>query len=170
METYFDASIGSGTYAPRKRAPYASKRLQKVVTDFRKQQKLRASTSETEAYVSSSGSSTPDTGSSMAVEQKRRKHRAVSTQVSKAKKRSRQTSDEGLHREMNISKPARKKQKVKKRRLARSTSSSDAEGRQDETGPVPDRPLEVRLRPRPNPRYQPKDTAGMEDGGSDMEV
>jgi DNA excision repair protein ERCC-5 len=38
LSGYFDASggFGSGTLAPRKRQPYTSKRLQQVVSDYRK--------------------------------------------------------------------------------------------------------------------------------------
>ncbi len=40
-----DISAGSGTHAPRQRQAYASKRLQQVITDFRKRQKRSASPS-----------------------------------------------------------------------------------------------------------------------------
>jgi DNA excision repair protein ERCC-5 len=36
LDKYFDTSIAGGIYAPRKRKAYASKRLQQVVSDFRK--------------------------------------------------------------------------------------------------------------------------------------
>ena len=36
LDKYFDTSIAGGVYAPRKRQAYASKRLQQVVSDFRK--------------------------------------------------------------------------------------------------------------------------------------
>ncbi|KAF8575156.1 PIN domain-like protein [Ramaria rubella] len=35
LNNYFDISLGSGTYAPRRRQAYSSKRLQQVVADFR---------------------------------------------------------------------------------------------------------------------------------------
>lgn len=38
LNGFFDMSVGTGAYAPRKRQPYASKRLQKVVSEFRKEQ------------------------------------------------------------------------------------------------------------------------------------
>ncbi|KZT53232.1 hypothetical protein CALCODRAFT_520157 [Calocera cornea HHB12733] len=38
LSSYFDVSVGSGAYEPRKRQAYSSKRLQKVVSDFRKEQ------------------------------------------------------------------------------------------------------------------------------------
>ena len=36
LDKFFDTSIAGGVYAPRKRQAYASKRLQQVVSDFRK--------------------------------------------------------------------------------------------------------------------------------------
>ncbi|KAG0706759.1 hypothetical protein DFH29DRAFT_116872 [Suillus ampliporus] len=41
LNSFFDVAPGSGSYAPRKRQAYGSKRLQQVVTDFRKQQAQR---------------------------------------------------------------------------------------------------------------------------------
>ncbi|KAG2146147.1 uncharacterized protein EDB93DRAFT_487566 [Suillus bovinus] len=41
LNNFFDVAPGSGSYAPRKRQAYGSKRLQQVVTDFRNQQTKR---------------------------------------------------------------------------------------------------------------------------------
>lgn len=41
LNSFFDVAPGSGSYAPRKRQAYGSKRLQQVVTDFRNQQAKR---------------------------------------------------------------------------------------------------------------------------------
>ncbi|KAG1739201.1 uncharacterized protein EDB91DRAFT_1054037 [Suillus paluster] len=41
LNSFFEVAPGSGSYAPRKRQAYGSKRLQQVVTDFRKQQAQR---------------------------------------------------------------------------------------------------------------------------------
>ncbi|EJU04895.1 hypothetical protein DACRYDRAFT_104789 [Dacryopinax primogenitus] len=38
LTSFFDVSVGTGAYEPRKRQAYSSKRLQKVVSDFRKEQ------------------------------------------------------------------------------------------------------------------------------------
>ncbi|KAF7424193.1 DNA repair protein rad2 [Pleurotus ostreatus] len=51
LNEYFDLSVGQGTYAPRKRTAYASKRLQKVVADFRKSNSSRSATPMVEAGV-----------------------------------------------------------------------------------------------------------------------
>lgn len=39
LSAFFDISVGTGTYAPRKKQAYASKRLQKIVQDYRKERK-----------------------------------------------------------------------------------------------------------------------------------
>jgi len=39
LNEFFDISSGSGTRAPRQRQAYASRRLQQVISDFRKQQR-----------------------------------------------------------------------------------------------------------------------------------
>ncbi|KAG2347803.1 PIN domain-like protein [Suillus weaverae] len=41
LNSFFDVAPGSGSYAPRKRQAYGSKRLQQVVTDFQNQQANR---------------------------------------------------------------------------------------------------------------------------------
>ncbi|TFY81225.1 hypothetical protein EWM64_g2787 [Hericium alpestre] len=47
LNEYFDVQAGgSGTYAPRKRSAYTSKRLQEVVSAFRKEQKKQGGSSE----------------------------------------------------------------------------------------------------------------------------
>ncbi|KAF9490373.1 PIN domain-like protein [Pleurotus eryngii] len=51
LNEYFDLSVGQSTYAPRKRTAYASKRLQKVVADFRKSNSSRSATPMVEAAV-----------------------------------------------------------------------------------------------------------------------
>lgn len=59
LETYFGNSIGSvgGSAIPRKRQAYTSKRLQKVVTDYREEQRKR---SRTNANGDASTLSDPD--------------------------------------------------------------------------------------------------------------
>ncbi|KZV90865.1 PIN domain-like protein [Exidia glandulosa HHB12029] len=43
LSTFFDISVGTGTYAPRKKQAYASKRLQKIVQDYRKERREKGS-------------------------------------------------------------------------------------------------------------------------------
>ncbi|KAK0204838.1 PIN domain-like protein [Desarmillaria ectypa] len=64
LNGFFDVAAGSGTFAPRRRQAYASKRLQQVVSDFRKKRKagVDPSGSVDEAYGGSdSGVSEEDT-------------------------------------------------------------------------------------------------------------
>ncbi|KAJ3779651.1 hypothetical protein GGU10DRAFT_248520, partial [Lentinula aff. detonsa] len=49
LNNFFDVSAGGGSVAPRKRQAYASKRLQQVVSDFRKTRKSVSSFSTAES-------------------------------------------------------------------------------------------------------------------------
>ncbi|KAI5836392.1 hypothetical protein K523DRAFT_258483 [Schizophyllum commune Tattone D] len=49
LNSFLDVSLGTGTHAPRKRQAYASKRLQQVVSDFRKKRAGLAEDNEEEA-------------------------------------------------------------------------------------------------------------------------
>lgn len=46
LNDFFDVTSGNGTYAPRKRQAYASKRLQQVVSDWRREQQKPTGESE----------------------------------------------------------------------------------------------------------------------------
>lgn len=64
LNSFFDVAPGSGSYAPRKRQAYGSKRLQQVVTDFRNQQAKRitsASISDEDDLVPEDGKEEPST-------------------------------------------------------------------------------------------------------------
>jgi DNA excision repair protein ERCC-5 len=56
LNSFFDVNAGTGTYAPRNRKAYASKRLQQVVTEFRNKRK-RASASPTPTPTQSESAS-----------------------------------------------------------------------------------------------------------------
>lgn len=64
LNEFLDISAGNGTYAPRQRQAYQSKRLQQVISDFRKRQKTgsptpdRAKSRPANNERSDSGSST----------------------------------------------------------------------------------------------------------------
>ncbi|KAG8929186.1 DNA repair protein rad2 [Tulasnella sp. 417] len=51
LNNFFDITAGVGSYAPRQKQAYASKRLQKVVSDFRKKGKEKESATNTEDDV-----------------------------------------------------------------------------------------------------------------------
>ncbi|KAG9018251.1 DNA repair protein rad2 [Tulasnella sp. 427] len=48
LNSFFDITAGTGSYAPKQKQAYASKRLQKVVSDFRKKGKGKESVANTE--------------------------------------------------------------------------------------------------------------------------
>lgn len=134
LNNYLDISAGSGTYAPRQRQVYASKRLQQVITDFRKRQK---SSSLSPAPQSGSGetSQCDDSGSD-------------NNQTPAAKKRKTMTTGDKI--------PVRTSSG---RRKSSRTSKGKASDTDDEDGFVPPRDvvlakprLERKLRPRIKPQ------------------
>lgn len=60
LNEFFDISSGSGTRAPRQRQAFASRRLQQVISDFRKQQRSGSITPESR---SPSRATSKDSGS-----------------------------------------------------------------------------------------------------------
>ncbi|KAF8513176.1 hypothetical protein BU17DRAFT_77279 [Hysterangium stoloniferum] len=75
LDCFFNASLGNGTYAPRRRQAYSSKRLQQVVADFRASQRNNGS-----ATVSDAGEEIP------AVATKKRKGKEKEKQASSSKR------------------------------------------------------------------------------------
>lgn len=72
LNEFLDVSAGSGTYAPRKRQVYSSKRLQQVVSEFRSEKTtLRMGHSPTPGTSGNSGESDSDADKGFA--RKRRK-------------------------------------------------------------------------------------------------
>lgn len=71
LDNFFDVSLGSGTYAPRRRQAYSSKRLQQVVTDFRTMH------SSTKSKSVASGSEEDGPSEKGSVPKKRRKGKQV---------------------------------------------------------------------------------------------
>jgi len=148
LEAFFDASIGSGTYAPRRRQAYASKRLQKVVSEFRREQKAAgqvgsSGSAESGATSSSSSASTND-GDQPAQPPTQRRMKTAASASSKRKK------------------APIKMTRAMKRRAANDSDKAEgslSEGEVRRGTEVPDRPLEVRLRPRPKRRPVPQENA-----------
>jgi DNA excision repair protein ERCC-5 len=133
LNGYFDASggFGSGTLAPRKRQPFASKRLQQVVSGHRKQKNASRSLNsgevvKEEATGTSDGSKANGSGS--------------------RQKSSRKSTTKGK----TTSRP-RKKRKVEveeDEEMLESENDKSMEENQEDKSLVPDRPLDVRLRAR----------------------
>ena len=144
LNAFLDVSAGSGTRAPRQRQAYASKRLQRVLTDFRESQKA-GSTASSEKSRSRSGSES-EQGSGP--EKKRRKTAPGATSSAKGKAR--------RSGKVALRKGAGSSSKGKKRSKGKEAASSDEDAFVG-SGGEPDVvdievPLAVKLRPRPKPR------------------
>jgi DNA excision repair protein ERCC-5 len=143
LNDFFDISAGSGTYAPKKRQPYASKRLQKVVSDFRNEQAKR------QGRQSHAPEEKSDDG--------------AEASEGPAKKRSKKTTRGATGTSGRVAKSAAQRggrgpfsSGRKKAAEQKLESGSDADEYGDENGgkelgsPTP---LRVKLRPRPKPVY-----------------
>jgi len=118
LDKYFDTSIAGGVYAPRKRQAYASKRLQQVVSDFRKgvaEERVKTATPK-EGTPAADEARSPRRGR----KRTRRSAKAMTTPRKKRKLRSPSPADEEM----------------------------ESEGDGASSGAVPDRPLNVSLRSR----------------------
>lgn len=152
-----EVESGAGSYAPRRRQAYASKRLQQVVSDFRKE---RAKTQGRDA-----GSSVPSQDSDFAPEDEtgpsRKRRRATAS--NKGKKSPKRAS-------IQTGKARQKRARTgRKDTDAGITASTEEESRDDGDGVppslTPSQPLGVQLRPRPEPKKK-MDASLAEDSSS----
>ncbi|KAJ3907924.1 hypothetical protein F5879DRAFT_794648 [Lentinula edodes] len=143
LNVFFDVSAGSGTAAPRKRQAYASKRLQQVVSDFRKKR-------------NSAGTSTTAESSSDDDSQKSEDREDV--QPPKKKKRTskkvKEKSNSGNLATRSKKPTARRPRATKKSNVSGEDEDGGAFVRGPEAGnaAAPSTPLAVNLRPRPKPK------------------
>lgn len=137
LSGYFDTSVGSGTFAPRQRQPYTSKRLQKVVSDFRKAKEPNRESTPSRKGKSSKNKATDPLQSSQEEGEKGEKGEKEE-KAGKKGTRKRTKVDSGKSRK------ATKKRRVEKEESA----SSEEENQEDKMDIVPDRPLRVQLRAR----------------------
>lgn len=143
LNEFFDVSAGSGTYAPRKRQAYTSKRLQDVVNDFRKK-RARGSTSPGPSSSTRSRSPSPVQTEGEPMPTKKRRKVGENAKVTRKSR-------------ANTSKAATKKGAVAKGSRGGSSRnqdfSEDDEELQDRIEIPPDPVVVARLRPRPKPAY-----------------
>jgi DNA excision repair protein ERCC-5 len=92
LDKYFDTSIAGGVYAPRKRQAYDSKRLQQVVSDFRKG-------AAEERTKSKQGTPAVDEACGVRGGRKRTRGSALTTSRKKRKLRSPSPVNEGMESE-----------------------------------------------------------------------
>ncbi|KAK0469719.1 uncharacterized protein EV420DRAFT_1496229 [Desarmillaria tabescens] len=133
LNGFFDVAAGSGTFAPRRRQAYASKRLQQVVSDFRKKRKAGASSS---GSVDEEGS---DSG--------------VSEEDTPVKKRSKSSARGKKGRESASHRRGRGRGRGRPsstRKMSEPSSGEDAEF--SEAVITIEAPLSAQLRPRPKPK------------------
>ncbi|KAF9485169.1 PIN domain-like protein [Pholiota conissans] len=182
LNDYLDLSAGNGSYAPRQRQAYASKRLQQVISDFRKSRK--------------NGSVRPQSpAASTNVEQEQNSDYEEAT-ATKKRKRSETPASEGskgkgkAKAKVSTSRPARAARgaaggakargrgrggksragKGKAREFSESDEDTGSPSERDDFTPpqndevVMHREIELNLRPRPKPRprYKPQVNPGEE--------
>ena len=163
---FFDAPLGASA-APRRRQAYASKRLQQVVADFRKQQRqgqgMSSGSEETEAREGSDSEREGD-GEEEARPAKKRKKGTETKAVGRGKGRGRGKAVDGASRGRGTGRGRGRGGKRTSKKRGRTPSDSESEdafgpdggegGNQDVVGadvPAPSRE-ELGLRPRPKPR------------------
>jgi len=160
LNEFFDISAGSGTYAPRKRQAYSSKRLQQVVSEFRSEKaKFKMSHSATPGKSESSGESDPDAGKGPA---KRRKTGKIEkTRTGSTRKMAGRGRGRGRGRGATTTNAARTEKD--------NTSTETANNEEDEdeyvgySGDVVG--FAPQLRPRPKRKLAHKGEVGSESGG-----
>ncbi|KAG9037849.1 DNA repair protein rad2 [Tulasnella sp. JGI-2019a] len=137
LNAFFDISAGSGTFAPKRSQAYASKRLQRVVSDFRKRK--NATTTE------------EDEEEEMTVKKKQK--RKVTATKGKGKAVERGSSVVPVV-EKKVKKPAARK----KRKVLEEWTDEDKEADKASNSEMDDqeRAAALSLRPRPRPRPRMK--------------
>lgn len=178
LTSFFDISVGTGTYAPKKKQAYASKRLQKIVQDYRKERKEKGA----------SASPAPKARASRAVESPSRGDEAgqveasgstISKQghageakqagsTSNTSKRKRKTAAAGASEHGTTQTAKGKKRANKKRRVAEGEDGSEDEVRGRVTSDVAsNRELRPRRPVQGQPLTGPGDGGGGEEGESE---
>lgn len=149
---FLEVESGAGSFAPRRRQAYASKRLQQVVSDFRKE---RAKLSHPRG-----GSTAPSQDGDFASEE----------DSGPTRKRRRTTASD--KRKKGVQKSTKGKTGKRTSAKGRDTTTSTEESMDDGndpplTGPNPSRTLGVELRPRPE--HGKKMDAGLAEDFSELE-
>ncbi|KAI6108074.1 PIN domain-like protein [Pisolithus sp. B1] len=162
LNEFFNVTSGAGTVAPRKRQAYSSKRLQQVVTKFRKEQaknRDRSTTPERDDRDCNAGPATED----IRLKKKRK------TAVSRKGKYTEAGQTENVTRTATIKGKknggARTADAAKSRKRRHSNSDENSDDRPDggerpagaqevHIDSAPSAPLAVQLRPRVKPRVR----------------
>jgi DNA excision repair protein ERCC-5 len=146
LNSFFDVNVGTGTYAPRNRKAYTSKRLQQVVTDFRNKRKRdSASPTSTPTPHSPSESASED-------EATRTNRRKVTKGKGVAQASTSRGSRRGRGRQGGRGASSRKKSRATMSDDHSDDSEFPASGGEGCPEIPPDPVVVARLRPRPKPR------------------
>ena len=147
LGAFFDVPVGVG--APRKRQAYSSKRLQQVVSDFRKKQ--RAEGAQSQGDTPESDTEEEDESS----RPKKRRKAGETSSASASKKKSETTRGSGRGRGRGRGGKATRGKKAPKGKGKENSSGDEfQEGSAPAVEAIPDQPLAVELRPRPKPRMR----------------
>lgn len=152
-----EVDSGAGSYAPRRRQAYASKRLQQVVSDFRKER--------AKVQGENTGSPAPSQDGDFPPEDEARpsKKRRKATASDKRKKSPKRVGIEtGKTRQRRVA----GRRKATDAGITAPTEESMDDGDAPDHGVIPSRPLGVQLRPRPEPEKK-MDTDPTEDPSSE---
>lgn len=140
--SHFDVSAGTGTYAPRKKQAYASRRLQKLVVDFRKSRQ-EASATPGPGRASRERSEPPAA---------RRRRKASAAEGPEAAVNTTLSADEGEQLQADAPAPKRKRRKVSKAAARTKAKKQNADGDHSDDEVVmhihEDIPTNRQLRPR----------------------
>jgi len=166
LNEFFDVSAGSGTYAPRKRQAYSSKRLQQVVSEFRSEKaKLKTGNSPTPAASEGSTGSGADNDIDEGPTKKRRKTKAKGKEKERVEgSTSGKAAGKGKGRGRGTTTPAARKKKATSKPAADSEDGDEYVG---DTGDVVGFVPQLRPRPKPKPAYKGKvgsDSDNVDDG------
>lgn len=179
LNEFLDISAGSGTHAPRRNRAYESKRLQQVISEFRKKNKQRSG-SNTPVPGSQTGDGSQDESEGMkevedGTSRKRQRKSSKTNGESAAKKKGRTTvasstsrgkgksgTSSAVTRGRGKGGSGQTRTRARKSKAQESTSELSEEMDEDEDsdvfvlGPAKDAAIsetgEVNLRPRPRPR------------------
>ena len=154
LNEFFNVASGSGTYAPRKRQVYSSKRLQQVVSEFRSEKaKLNKGRSPSPAVSEGSTGSVVDEHADGEPVRKRRKTGAKGKGKARA-----EVGDSTGKKAFGQRRGRGRGTKTAPGRKKRTTASADGEDGEDEyvgdTGDVVGFVPELRPRPKPKPAYK----------------
>jgi DNA excision repair protein ERCC-5 len=148
LNEFLDISSGSGTHAPRQRQAYASRRLQQVISDFRKQQSRGSVTP---------GPREPSRASSREAGSGNESHSNDDPESPAAKKRKTKGKPSARGRRVGTSATHGRKSRAKSR-TEQDVTMSDGEGDfvppQDTAQGDPVRERELRPRVKPRPAYR----------------